>query len=49
MLQTSEYHWRSNVEAGNSAVKRVLPEKIRAKIFDAQVNEALEKLVAYNL
>ena len=45
----SEYHPRSNVESTNSSVKRVLPEKLRAKGFDGQTNEALVKLIAYNL
>ena len=45
----SEYHPRSNVESTNSSVKRVLPEQLRAKGFDGQTNEALVKLIAYNL
>ena len=45
----SEYHPRSNVESTDSSVKRVLPEQLRAKGFDGQTNEALVKLIAYNL
>ena len=45
----AEYHKRSNVESTNSALKRVMPEKLRTRDFGAQVNEALAKLVAYNL
>ena len=45
----AEYHPRSNVESTNSSLKRVLPEKLRAKGFDGQTNEALVKLIAYNL
>ena len=45
----AEYHKRSNVESTNSALQRVMPEKLRTRDFGAQVNEALAKLVAYNL
>ena len=45
----SEYHPRSNVESTNSSLKRVMPEKLRAKGFGGQTNEALVKLVAYNI
>ena len=45
----SEYHPRSNVESTNSSLKRVLPEKLRAKGFGGQTNEALVKLIAYNM
>ena len=44
-----EYHQRSNVESTNSALKMVLPEKLRTKVFDTNMNEALAKLVAYNV
>ena len=44
-----EYHPRSNVESTNSALKVVLPEKLRTKVFDSQTNEALAKVVAYNI
>ena len=45
----SEYHPRSNVESTNSSLKLVMPEKLRAKGFGGQTNEALVKLVAYNI
>ena len=45
----SEYHPCSNVESTNSSLKRVMPEKLRAKGFGGQANEALAKLIAYNL
>ena len=44
-----EYHPRSIGESANSTLKRVFPEKIRTKSFVAQTNEALTKVVAYNL
>ena len=44
-----EYHRRSNAESGIGAVKATRSGKIRTKGFDAQVNEALALLVAYNL
>lgn len=45
----AEYHPRSNVESTNSALKRVMPEKIRGRGFGSHTNESLAKLVAYNL
>ena len=45
----SEYHLRSNVESTNGAVKATQPQKLRCKSFDAQVNEALAILIAYNI
>ena len=45
----SEYHLRSNVESTNGAVKVTQPQKLRCKSFDAQVNEVLAILVAYNI
>ena len=45
----SEYHPCSNVGLTNSSLKRVMPEKLRAKGFGGQTNEALVKLIAYNL
>ena len=45
----AEYHPRSNVESANSAAKRVFPEKLRTQSFGAHTNEALAKLIAYNL
>ena len=45
----AEYHPRSIGESANSTLKRVFPEKIRTKSFVAQTNEALTKVVAYNL
>ena len=44
-----EYHQRSNVESTNSALKMVLPEKLRTKVFDTNMNEALAKVVVYNV
>ena len=44
-----EYHLRSNAESAIGAVKATRSGKIRTKGFDAQVNEALALLVAYNL
>lgn len=44
-----EYHRRSNVETTNSALKLTMPEKIRSKGEVAQTNEALTKLIAYNI
>jgi len=45
----AEYHPRSNVESTNGAVKATQPQKLRCKSFDAQVNEALAILIAYNI
>ena len=45
----TEYHRRSNAESGIGAVKATRSGKIRTKGFDAQVNEALALVVAYNL
>ena len=44
-----EYHRRSNSESAIGAIKATRSGKIRTKRFDAQVNEALALLVAYNL
>ena len=44
-----EYHLRSNVESTNGSVKVTQPQKLRCKSFDAQVNEVLAILVAYNI
>lgn len=44
-----EYHLRSNVESTNGAAKATQPQKLRCKSFDAQVNEALAILIAYNI
>ena len=44
-----EYNLRSNAETANSAVKRIMPAKIRAIAFDGQTNEALTKVIAYNI
>lgn len=45
----SEYHKRSNVESTNGAVKVTQPQKLRCRSFEAQVNEVLAIMVAYNL
>ena len=44
-----EYHLRSNVESTNCSVKATQPQKLRCKSFDAQVNEAMAILIAYNI
>ena len=43
------YHKRSNVEATNSALKRLFPAELRCEEFEGHVNEVLCKLIAYNL
>ena len=45
----AEYHLRSNVESTNGSAKATQPQKLRCKGFDAQVNEALAILIAYNI
>ena len=45
----AEYHQRSNGESTNGALKVTQPQKLRTKSFDAQMNEGLAKLLAYNL
>ena len=45
----AEYHQRSNVEWTNGALKVTQPQKLRTKSFSAQVNEALARLIAYNV
>ena len=45
----SEYHLRSNVESTNGAVKVTHPQKLRCRSFEAQVNEVLAILMAYNI
>ena len=40
---------RSNVESTDSALKRTLPEELRTEKFIGQTNEALAKMVAYDL
>jgi len=45
----SHYHQRSNVESTFSAMKRVFGDTLRAKGFDAQVNETLLKVISYNI
>ena len=44
-----KYHQRSIVESTISAMKRLLREQLRTKAFNTQVNEALCKVIAYNL
>ena len=44
-----KYHQRSNVESAFAALKRLIPEALRTKQFYTQVNEALCKVIAYNL
>lgn len=43
------YHQRSNVESVFSALKRKFGENLRSRNHVAQVNEAICKLIAYNL
>lgn len=45
----SHYHKRSNVESSFSAVKRLFGDAVRSKTPTAMVNEALAKLVCFNL
>ena len=49
MVRNSINHVRSNAESTNSAVKMTSAEKLRTKSFDAHMNEALAKVLAYNL
>ena len=43
------YHKRSNVESTFSAIKRLFGGHLRSKTYDSQTNEALCKILAYNL
>jgi transposase len=43
------YHKRSNVEASFSAIKRKFGGSVRSKLFAAQVNEVLCKVLCFNL
>jgi transposase len=43
------YHQRSNVESVFSAIKRVFGEAVRSRSETGQMNEALCKILAYNL
>lgn len=43
------YHKRSNAESTFSAIKRVLGETLRSRSFEAQTNELLLKVIAYNI
>lgn len=45
----SHYHQRSNSETAFSAIKRLLGGSVRSKLFAAQVNEVLCKVLVYNL
>jgi transposase len=45
----AHYHQRSNVESAFSALKRLLGASVRSKLFVAQVNEVLCKVLCYNL
>lgn len=45
----AHYHQRSNVESTFSAIKRKFGGAVRAKTCEAQVNEVLCKVLAYNL
>lgn len=43
------YHKRSNVEAAFSAIKRKFGHALRSKVFVAQTNETICRLLAWNL
>jgi transposase len=45
----AHYHARSNVETAFSAIKRLFGGSVRSKLFAAQVNEVLCKMLVYNL
>ncbi len=45
----AHYHQRSNVESTFSAIKRKFGGAVRSKVFAAQVNEVLCKLLCHNL
>ena len=45
----SHYHQRSNVETTFSMIKRKLGGSVRSKLYTAQVNEVLCKVLAHNL
>jgi len=45
----AHYHQRSNVEGVFSAIKRKFGAAVRAKDLDAQINEALLKVICHNL
>lgn len=45
----ARYHARSNVESTFSSLKRVFGDTLRSKGLDAQVNELLLKVIAYNI
>lgn len=44
-----QYHQRSNVEAGISAIKRKFGDNITSRVPTAQDNEILAKVIVYNL
>ncbi len=43
------YHQRSNVESTFSAIKRKFGGSVRSKLYEAQVNEVLCKILCHNL
>jgi transposase len=45
----AHYHKRSNVEATNSAIKRVFGDSVRSKTEMAQKNEVLLKILCHNI
>jgi transposase len=45
----SHYHKRSNVEATFSMIKRKFGERLRARTWNAQVNEVLCKILCHNI
>lgn len=45
----AHYHKRSNVESTFSAIKRVFGDSVRSRIFAAQVNEVLLKVLCHNI
>jgi transposase len=43
------YHLRSNVESTFSMIKRKFGSSVRSKLYTAQVNEILPKVLCHNL
>ncbi|MGH7617199.1 MAG: transposase, partial [Gemmatimonadaceae bacterium] len=45
----THYHQRSNIESTFSSMKRVFGDTLRSKTSEAQINELLLKVIAYNI
>src|SRR5581483_3850289 len=45
----AHYHKRSNVESTFSAIKRVFGDSVRSRLWEAQVNEVLLKILCHNV